>query len=107
MYKHKKQLITKMLSAEKNAVLFYCPLDGKHITTAQPLSLIISLQFLSSQYSVVMNQFPKYRFSYTAPIPHQFVMKVYENTLIYVSKKCVNTGYIEVYKGILRYEKAL
>ena len=54
-----------------------------------------------------MNQFPEYRFPYSAPIPHQFAMNIYANTWIYTTKKCVNMGFIELYKGILRYEKAV
>ena len=43
-------------------------------------------------------------FPFAAPIPHQFAMKVYVDTWIYVTEKFVNMGFIEVYKGILRYE---
>ena len=41
----------------------------------------------------------------TAPIPHQFVMKVYVDAWIYVTEKFVNMGNIELYEGVLRYEK--
>ena len=34
-------------------------------------------------------------------------MKVYVDTRIYVTEKFVNMGYIEVYEGRLRYEKAV
>lgn len=32
-------------------------------------------------------------------------MKLHEDTWIYISEKFGKLGYIEVYKGILRYEK--
>ncbi len=43
-------------------------------------------------------------FPFAAPIPHQFVMKLYVNTWIYITAEYENMGFIEVYKGILRYE---
>ena len=39
--------------------------------------------------------------------PHQFAMKVYVDTWIYVTEKFGNMGYIEVYRGILRYETGI
>lgn len=44
-------------------------------------------------------------FPFAAPIPHQFVMKVYVDAWIYVTEKFVNMGNIELYEGVLRYEK--
>ena len=38
--------------------------------------------------------------------PHQFVMKVYVDAWVYVTKRFVNMGNIELYEGILRYKKA-
>ena len=52
-----------------------------------------------------MNPFPNIDFPYTAPIPHQRAMKVYVDTWIYISEKFENTVYIDVYEGVLRYEK--
>ena len=43
-------------------------------------------------------------FPFAAPIPHQFVMKLYVNICIYITAEYENMGFIEVYKGILRYE---
>ena len=51
--------------------------------------------------------FPNGRFPYTAPIPHQFAMKVFVDTWIYVTEKFGNMGYIEVYRGILRYKTGI
>lgn len=62
--------------------------------------------FVFNKSSVVMNPLPKYCFPHSAPIPHQFVMKVYVNAWIYVTEKFVNRGNIELYEEILRYEKA-
>lgn len=53
-----------------------------------------------------MNPLPECCFPHSAPIPHQFVMKVYIDTWIYVTEKFVNMGNIELYEGVLRYEKA-
>lgn len=53
-----------------------------------------------------MNPLPKCCFPHSAPIPHQFVMKVYVDAWIYVTEKFVNMGNIELYEGILRYKKA-
>lgn len=47
------------------------------------------------------------RLEWTAPIPHQFAMKVYVDTWIYVTEKYANMGFIELYKGILRYETGI
>ena len=52
-------------------------------------------------------RFPNGRFPYTAPIPHQFAMKVYVDTWIYATEKFGNMGFIEVYRGILRYETGI
>ena len=52
-----------------------------------------------------MNPLPNIDFPYAAPIPHQFAMKVYVDTWIYVTEKFENMGFIEVYRGILKYEK--
>ena len=54
-----------------------------------------------------MNPLPNIDFPYTAPIPHQSAMKPYEDTWIYISEKFGKLGYIEVYKGILRYETGI
>ena len=54
-----------------------------------------------------MNPLPNIDFPYTAPIPHQFAMKVYVDTWIYVTEKFGKLGYIEVYRGILRYETGI
>ena len=54
-----------------------------------------------------MNPFPNIDFPFAAPIPHQFAMKVYVDTWIYVTEKFVNMGFIEVYRGILRYETGI
>lgn len=53
-----------------------------------------------------MNPLPECCFPHSAPIPHQFVMKVYVDEWIYVTEKFVNMGNIELYEGVLRYEKA-
>ena len=53
-----------------------------------------------------MNPLPKYCFPHSAPIPHQFVMKVYVDTWIYGTEQFVNMGNIELCEGILRYERA-
>ena len=53
-----------------------------------------------------MNPLPESCFPHSAPIPHQFVMKVYVDAWIYVTEKFVNMGNIELYEGVLRYEKA-
>ena len=53
-----------------------------------------------------MNPLPECCFPHSAPIPHQFVMKVYIDAWIYVTEKFVNMGNIELYEGVLRYEKA-
>ena len=53
-----------------------------------------------------MNPLPECCFPHSAPIPHQFVMKVYVDAWIYVTEKFVNMGNIELYEGVLRYEKA-
>ena len=52
-----------------------------------------------------MNPLPNFDFPHAAPIPHQRAMKLYVDTSIYISEKFGNMGYIEVYKGILTYEK--
>ena len=52
-----------------------------------------------------MNPLPECCFPHSAPIPHQFVMKVYVDAWIYVTEKFVNMGNIELYEGVLRYEK--
>ena len=52
-----------------------------------------------------MNPLPGCCFPHSAPIPHQFVMKVYVDAWIYVTEKFVNMGNIELYEGVLRYEK--
>ena len=54
-----------------------------------------------------MNPLPNIDFPYTAPIPHQFAMKVYIDTWIYVTEKFANMGFVEVYRGILRYETGI
>ena len=54
-----------------------------------------------------MNPFPNIDFPHTAPIPHQFAMKVYVDTWIYVTEKFGKLGFIEVYRGILRYETGI
>ena len=53
-----------------------------------------------------MNPLPECCIPHSAPIPHQFVMKVYVDAWIYVTEKFVNMGNIELYEGVLRYEKA-
>ena len=53
-----------------------------------------------------MNPLPECCFPNSAPIPHQFVMKVYVDAWIYVTEKFVNVGNIELYEEISRYEKA-
>ena len=53
-----------------------------------------------------MNPLPECCFPHSAPIPHQSVMKVYVDAWIYVTEKFVNMGNIELYEGVLRYEKA-
>ena len=52
-----------------------------------------------------MNPLPNIDFPYAAPIPHQFAMKVYVDTWIYISEKFGNMRFIKVYEGILTYEK--
>ena len=44
-----------------------------------------------------MNPLPECCFPHSAPIPHQFVMKVYVDAWIYVTEKFVNMGNIELY----------
>lgn len=53
-----------------------------------------------------MNPLSECCIPHSAPIPHQFVMKVYVDAWIYVTEKFVNMGNIELYEGVLRYEKA-
>ncbi len=47
-----------------------------------------------------MNPLPECCFPHSAPIPHQFVMKVYVDAWIYVTEKFVNMGNIELYEGV-------
>ena len=54
-----------------------------------------------------MNPHPNIDLPYAAPIPHQRAMKLHEDTWIYISEKFGKLGYIEVYKGILRYETGI
>ena len=67
-----------------------------------------SEQLILAVIYVVMNPFPFVTYPKTsAPIPHQFAMKVYVDTWIYVTEKYANMGFIELYKGILRYETGI
>ena len=55
-----------------------------------------------------MNLFPSViPFKTPAPIPHQSAMKVYGDTWFYVTEKFGNMGFIEVYRGVLRYENGI
>ena len=54
-----------------------------------------------------MNPLPNIDFPYAAPIPHQFAMNVYVDTWICITEKFGNMGFIEVYRGILRYETGI
>ena len=53
----------------------------------------------------MMNPLPNIDFPSSAPIPHQFAMKVYVDTWICITEKFGNMGFIEAYEGILRYGK--
>jgi hypothetical protein len=73
--------------------------DNNRFTAKISLQISIFKNF----QSVVMNPFPKCCLPSTAPIPHQFAMKPYVDTWIYITKKCGNMRFIEVYEGILNY----